>query len=225
MIVRLDAKCREFWLQRWQENNIGWHHQEFNPHLTGFWQRAEVPIGERVLVPLCGKSRDMVWLAEQGYRILGVELSPLAVAGFFEEQGLSPEVRTQGHFQLWQAGPYQILCGDIFQLQQSDLQDVAGVYDRASLVALDPEQRKSYARLLCSILPSECPVLLVAMDYPQQEMSGPPYCVAPAEVQKLFRSAFEVSQLHDLDLLKDTARYQDKGLSRLSEQIWLLRKR
>ena len=221
----MDAKCREFWLQRWEENNIGWHHQEFNSHLIGFWRRTAVPSGRLVLVPLCGKSRDMVWLAERGYRVLGVELSPLAVEAFFREQDLIPEIREQGPFQLWQAGPYQILCGDIFKLQQTDIPDVAGVYDRASLVALDPAQRKSYARLMSSILPSECPVLLVAMDYPQQEMSGPPYCVAPAEVQELFSSAFKVSQLHDLDLLKDTARYQDKGLSQLSEQIWLLRKR
>ncbi len=220
----MDAKCREFWLQRWKENNIGWHHQEFNPHLTGFWHRAEVAPGATVLVPLCGKSRDMVWLAEQGCQVLGVELSPLAVEAFFREQKLSPEIREQGAFRLWQAGPYQILCGDIFQLQSTDVQDVVGVYDRASLVALDPEQRTSYAQLLSAILPTKCPVLLVAMDYPQQEMSGPPYCVASSEVQELFNSAFEVSQLHDLDLLKDTDRYRDKGLSRLSEQIWLLKK-
>lgn len=217
-------ELRDFWLQRWKENDIGWHHQEFNPHLTGFWHRAGTAAGALVLVPLCGKSRDMVWLAEQGYQVLGVELSPVAVAGFFQEQELAPEVRDAGPFQLWRAGPYQILCGDIFQLTRTDVLGVAGVYDRASLVALNPEQRASYARLLSSILPSACPVLLVAMDYPKQEMSGPPYCVAPDEVQALFRSAFEVSQLHELDLLKDSVRYQDKGLSRLSEQIYLLRK-
>jgi thiopurine S-methyltransferase len=217
-------ELHDFWLQRWEQNDIGWHHQEFNPHLTGFWSQAEVAAGEQVLVPLCGKSRDMVWLSEQGYSVLGVELSPLAVAGFFEEQKLTPKVSEAGSFQRWQAGPFQILCGDIFQLERHHVQGVAGVYDRASLVALNPEQRNSYALLLNHILPNDCSVLLVAMDYPQLEMKGPPYCVPPDEVQDLFRSKFEVTLVHDLDLLRETARYRDKGLSRLSEQIWLLRK-
>jgi thiopurine S-methyltransferase len=213
------------WLQRWEDGNTGWHHQEINPHLLGFWHALGVPAGCRVLVPLCGKSRDMVWLAEQGHSVTGVELSPLAVAAFFDEQGLRPERRGDGELEAWQAGPYRILCGDIFSLQPGHVSGVQAVYDRASVVALDPQQRRDYAALLGHLLPVDCRVLLVAMDYPQQEMPGPPYSVDEAEVMRLFGEAFRIERLDALDLLRDSQRYVERGLSRLWENIYRLVRR
>ena len=213
----------ENWLQRWQDQNIGWHHVEFNPHLLNHWHSLLMPQGSLVLAPLCGKSRDMVWLAEQGYRIRGVELSPLAVETFFEERGLSPEITQAGAFQRWQAGPYDLLCGDIFDLPELDCSDIDAVYDRASLVALNPQQRSRYAKMLNELLDQRSKMLLVAMDYPQEEMSGPPYSVQEAEVRELFESRFKVQLLHTLDLLKDTERYGEKGVSRMQELVYLLK--
>ncbi len=88
------------WLQRWADQNIGWHHVEFNPHLLNHWHALHMPQGSLVLAPLCGKSRDMAWLGEQGYRIRGIELSPLAVEAFFEEHRLQPEVTRVDGFAL-----------------------------------------------------------------------------------------------------------------------------
>jgi thiopurine S-methyltransferase len=166
----------------------------------------------------------MVWLAEQDYRILGIEISPVAVSTFFAERGLEPRITEGEHFSRWQAGAFELLCGDLFLLQQEDLQRVDAVYDRASLVALDRDQRKAYAELLETLLPGGCCVLLVAMDYPQQEMPGPPYSVAEGEVRELFSSNFEIELLDSLDLMKHTDRYQNRGLSRMLEQIYRLKK-
>jgi len=180
------------WLERWEQQNIGWHHEEYNPHLLKYWQVLDVPEGTLVLAPLCGKSRDMVWLAEQGYRVRGIELSPLAVETFFIEQGLQPERETVHGFERWSAGPYEIFCGDIFDLEQLDNSQVGAVYDRASLVALNPLQRREYVPLLKRLLPEGCPMLLVAMDYSQHEMSGPPYSVDEREVRSLFRPDYVI---------------------------------
>lgn len=210
------------WLQRWAEQDIGWHHEEFNSHLLNYWTSLDVPEGSVVLTPLCGKSRDMAWLAERGYRVHGIELSPLAVAEFFEEQQLTPERVVQGAFECWSAGPYELFCGDIFDLDQIDLSEVGAVYDRASLVALNPEQRKHYAQMLGQLLPNICPILLVAMDYPQREMEGPPYSVNEVEVRALFAQNYTVKLLHSLDLMKETDRYREKGLSRMLEEIYKL---
>ncbi len=210
------------WLQRWEEQNIGWHHEEFNPHLLNHWSALNVADGALVLAPLCGKSRDMVWLAEKDYRIRGIELSPLAVETFFVEQELQPERETVNGFERWSAGPYEIFCGDIFDLEQLDNSQVNAVYDRASLVALNPVQRRQYVQLLKRLLPERCPVLLVAMDYPQHEMSGPPYSVDETEVRSLFRSAYTISMLDSLDLLSESERYREQGLSRLYERIYQL---
>jgi thiopurine S-methyltransferase len=210
------------WLQRWETQKIGWHHEEFNPHLLNYWPALNIPINGLVLAPLCGKSRDLVWLVERGYRVRGVELSPLAVAQFFQEQGLEALRQVHGSFELWSAGPYELYCGDIFDLAELDNSQVAAVYDRASLVALNPDQRKRYAELLLSCLPQTCPTLLVAMDYPQQEMAGPPYSVAEEEVRAHYQRHYRVTLLHSLNLLQETPRYGDRGLSRMTEEIYQL---
>lgn len=177
-----------------------------------------------MFVPLCGKSRDMSWLAQQGHSIIGVDISEIAVREFFSEQDLIARRSNLGPFQIFQIEPYTLLCGDLFQLKQHHIKQVDAVYDRASLVALDAKQRKEYAKLLAEVLPTGCSVLLVSMDYSQKEMNGPPYAVTDDEVQDLFASNFQVTHMHTLDLLKDTARYSDKGLSRLSERIYKLQR-
>jgi thiopurine S-methyltransferase len=221
----MTTEINRYWLDRWKAGSTGWHHQEFNPHLIGFWQALAAPVGCRVFVPLCGKSRDMVWLAEQGHTVVGVELSPLAVQGFFEEQHLMPVREMIGGLEAWRAGPYQILCGDIFRLQPLHLEGVVATYDRASLIALNTEQRPDYARLLGRLLPSSTGLLLVAMEYPQDEMVGPPYSVNESELRALFGDGFSVEQLDSLDLLKDSKRYVERGLTRLHEQVYRLCKK
>ena len=210
------------WLERWERHDIGWHHEEYNPHLLNHWQLFDLPEGAMVLVPLCGKSRDMAWLAEQDYRVRGIELSPLAVAEFFTERGLTAQREMVGGFERWSAGPYEIFCGDIFDLDQLDNSEVAAVYDRASLVALNPVQRMHYVQLMKRVLPRGCPILLVAMDYSQHEMAGPPYSVSEAEVRGLFRSDYTVTQLASLDLLNESKRYREAGLTSIFEQIYQL---
>jgi len=213
----------EHWLERWRDQNIGWHHEEFNPHLLNHWSVLELPEDSLVFAPLCGKSRDMVWLAQRGYRVRGLELSPLAVETFFAENGLQPKREPVGEFECWSAGPYELYCGDIFDLEQLDNEAVDAVYDRASLVALNPLQRRYYAQLLRRVLPVGCPMLLVAMDYPQHEMTGPPFSVAEVEVRRLYDADYQVELLHSLDLLQESQRYREQSLSRLFEQIYHLK--
>ena len=167
----------------------------------------------------------MVWLAQQGFSVIGVEISRKAVEEFFLERGLVPERTKSGVFEIFQAKEYRLLCGDVFQLGPEQIQGVKAVYDRASLVALNQKQRQHYAELMASVLPSGCAMLLVAMDYPDTEMQGPPYSVPESEVVELFGDNFSILKLHSLNLLQDTERYTGKGLSRLSEQIYMLERK
>jgi thiopurine S-methyltransferase len=213
----------ENWLKRWEENNIGWHHVEFNQHLLNHWHTLFLPTGSLVLAPLCGKSRDMFWLAEQGYRIRGIELSQLAVEHFFSERNLKPTVQSSEHYERWTQGPYELLCGDIFDLPHLDNSDIDAVYDRASLIALNPFQRKQFAQTLIEVLPNHVKILLVTLEYPQDEMAGPPYSVLEEEVRNLFEPNFNITLLHSLNLLKNTGRYRDHGVSTMEEKIYLLK--
>lgn len=88
----------DFWHARWANNQIGFHLDEINPYLMRHLSRLRLQAGERILVPLCGKTLDLAWLAAQGLEVLGVELSEKAVSDFFEEHDLRPEIDQLGGF-------------------------------------------------------------------------------------------------------------------------------
>ncbi|MEI7844002.1 MAG: thiopurine S-methyltransferase [Gallionellaceae bacterium] len=213
---------KSFWLERWQRGEIGFHEADVNQYLLKHWQALNVPKGKRVFVPLCGKSYDMRWLRQQGYSILGVELSHLAVQDFFAEAGHQPQRHAVGEFEYHQADDIGILCGDFFHLKRDDLQDVAAVYDRASMVALPPEMRERYVQHLVKTLPRPAQILLITFDYPQSEMEGPPFAVSFAEVKKLYGDYADIQQLAQIDVLDANSRFKQRGMTRLQEVITLL---
>ena len=213
---------KEFWLERWEREETGFHQDDFNPYLRQYWQELHLESGSVVFVPLCGKSLDMLWLRDQGHQVLGVELSAIAVQAFFSENGYNPQHDAHGKFDLCEADGIRVMCGDFFDLCRDDLKNVAAVYDRASLIALPPEMRERYVRHLVSILPPATQILLVTVDYPQEEMQGPPFSVSPGEVDALFRDQAEVRMLSQADVLAQNPRFQQRGLSSLQENIFLL---
>lgn len=109
--------------------------------MTAYWQQLDLPPNSEVFVPLCGKSLDLLWLCQQGHKVLGVEVSDLAVSQFFSENGLTYSKFKQDGFQHYQTESLAILQGDFFNLTANHLRDVEGVFDRASLVALPLELR------------------------------------------------------------------------------------
>jgi len=213
----------DFWHQRWHDNLIGFHQTTVNPHLQNHWQRLGVEVDAGVLVPLCGKSRDMIWLAER-YRVLGVELSPKAVEDFFREQGLQPEQRNEGPFAVCEAKGVTVFCGDFFALQPAHTAAIAAIYDRAALIALPEAMRPAYAAKLGELAPPGTSMLLVTMEYDQAQMEGPPFAVEPAEVQALFGAGWQIESLEHNSILEQEARFRERGLSRLAEHVyWLVR--
>jgi thiopurine S-methyltransferase len=174
------------------------------------------------LVTLCGKSLDMLWLQEQGYRVVGVEISQLAVEAFFGENDLQPEITTSGKFQRYDADNITLLCGDFFNLARADIGDTAAVYDRASLIALPPEMRRRYAEYLTNLLPPGINVLLITLEYPQHQMEGPPFSVQESEVHDLYDSNFQVTRLESVDVLADNPNFTERGLTELIERTFLL---
>jgi thiopurine S-methyltransferase len=213
---------KEFWLERWEHEEIGFHQNEVNPHLCEFWPELNLAHGSMVFVPLCGKSQDMIWLREQGLQVLGVELSAIAVQAFFKENGYIPQHITSGKFDLCEANGICILCGDFFDLDKDDMANVSAVYDRASLIALPPEMRVRYVLHLVRILPPATQLLLITVDYPETEMQGPPFSVSSGEVEALYRKHAEVRLLAQPDVLEQNPRFQQRGLSSLRENIFLL---
>ena len=208
-----------FWHQRWENNKIGFHLGQVNPYLVQYWPDLGLHAGSRVFVPLCGKSLDMLWLAEQGHDVIGVEISPIAVRAFFEDNQLKPKVTQQGAFEIWSVDQITILLGDYFELSPAQLGEVEAVYDRASLVALPQEMRPDYVDHLNALCPS-VPRLLITLDYDQACMSGPPFAVSNDEVQELYQDRTSLVLLEDSDVLAENERFRQQGLDRLVEAVW-----
>lgn len=216
---------QEFWQARWTANEIGFHQTEINPQLQNYWPELQAAPSGWVFVPLCGKSRDMLWLAAQGQAVLGVEISPIAVREFFTENRLPPSVTQDADFVAYRSAEITLLQGDYFALSPKHLVDVSAVYDRASLIALPPDLRSRYARHMATVLRAGVSVLLVTLDYPQSEMDGPPFAVSAAEVSALFNSDFLITPLGGQDILAENPRFQARGLTRLQEQAYRLVRR
>ena len=212
----------EFWHDRWQRNQIGFHQEQVNSYLQRLWPRLELPRGARVLVPLCGKSLDLNWLAASGFEVLGVELSQTAVEQFFSEQRVTPQIRQQGGFKVYEAGPVSLWCGDFFALSAADVAGCAGLYDRAAIIALPPQMRKAYALHLTQILPRDCRGLLITLDYDQHEMKGPPFSVPDDEVQQLLAPAWSLQIVEQPDVLGQNWKFLKGGASRLVERVYRL---
>jgi thiopurine S-methyltransferase len=214
----------DYWHQRWLKGETGWHQDAINPHLQEYWPPPSLAPGARVLIPLCGKSLDMLWLAGEGYRVLGVEISPLGVETFFTENGLTPAISEDPPFRRYRVDELEILRGDFFHLRPDQVAGVSAVFDRASLIALPPAMRPAYALHLQDLLPA-ARILLVTLDYDQAEMAGPPFAVSEAEVRALYEERFVVREIAALDIWAETPRYRERGLSRIMERVFGLHPR
>lgn len=213
----------KFWIDRWEKGETGFHQPEVHELLRETWPRVGAPQNSAVFVPLCGKSQDMVWLADAGHRIIGSELSPIAIDDFFAAQNLSPQ-RASGPAGLTKvsAGAFELWQGDVFKLQQSLLEPVKAIYDRAALVAFPSDLRKAYAHHLLAITPPGAPILLISLSFDQSEMDGPPFSVSQGEVETLFGDSARMDVLARRDGLKSSQNLKKRGLTALEETAYLI---
>lgn len=214
-----------FWHSRWQESRIGFHQDRPTPLMLKHWAALAAAPGERVFVPLCGKSLDMAWFASQGLRVLGVELSPIAIAGFFAEHGLSPSIERSPLGLHHRAGPIEIIEGDAFALDATALADCSLVFDRAALIALPADLRRRYADALYGQLAPACRGLLVTLEYPQHEKAGPPFSVDADEVHALFDRDWQIQRLEQREILDTQPAFRDEGVTALSTSVYRMDRR
>ena len=212
----------QFWHQRWQQNQIGFHSSDIHTYLQTYWSSLAIAPNSRVLVPLCGKSNDMLWLLSQGYQVVGVELSPIAVEAFFTENGLVPRVREQDGYSISEIEGLQIFCGDFLALTASILGKINAVYDRAALVALPAEMRTDYVACLSRLLESQAEMLLISFDYCQANMQGPPFSVNQQAIEQLYRPWCQINHLASENIIDKEPHFKTRGLEQIHEQVYRL---
>lgn len=208
-----------FWHQKWQSNQIGFHQEDVHPEFVRYFPSLKE--GARVLVPLCGKSKDMIWLAQQGYQVVGVELSEIAAKDFLKENGLTAavsDVSMKGSvLKRFDCNELTITfyVGDFFAF---DAEPFDGLYDRAALIALPPEMRTSYVEHTKGLLIERAQGLVITTVYDQTKASGPPFSVSDEETQELWGSALTFKG--EIELIDAEPRWKSKGLTSFKEKIW-----
>jgi len=204
-----------YWRKRWREGRIGFHQSEFDRHLVRFGPEvlglrgsAVDEIGKvntpRILVPLCGKSLDLLWLRDHGAKVTGVELAPEACTAFLSENKL-PENPVDGieGFRRFTSPGLELLEGDLFNLPAKRFD---GIWDRAALIAIPPDHRRRYAKHLTKRLGCGKSILLVTIEYDRTRMEGPPFSIPEQEIENLYPDA-EIEKLNEAELPESAEKF------------------
>jgi thiopurine S-methyltransferase len=200
------------WHDRWQVGRTGWHEPGGNRNLQKHWRAR----GKRVLVPLCGKSDDLLWLEAQGNNVVGVELSEIAVREFFEDNQLEYE-RRDGTLTEYRARTRRITlrCGDYFKFE-SDAFDAH--YDRGALVAINPDLRARYAEHTSTLLSDDAEQLVITVDYDQSVCDGPPFSLSEREITGYWPRLQQIASVDDTE--NAPPKFLEAGLQRMHEVVW-----
>jgi thiopurine S-methyltransferase len=206
-----------FWHQKWKNGEIAFHKSETNPLLIEHFKKLNLAQGNRVFLPLCGKTRDFAWLLACGYRVVGAELSELAIKDLFDDLGVEPSVSRMGELDLYRAKDIDIWVGDLFDVSAEILGLVDAIYDRAALVAMSASRRDQYTSHLMKITDAASQ-LLICYEYDQQLMDGPPFSINAEEVKHHYAAAYQLRAVESKGVVG--------GLKRVAtiETAWLLQK-
>lgn len=211
----------EFWRKRWQDGRIGFNQSAVNPLLIHYFSDLNVPAGSAVLVPLSGKSVDMVWLAAQGYDVIGIELVESAVQAFFDEQRIAPtiiEYTDKKHYQgIIEGQTITLWVADVFALTSDDVGQIDAVYDRAALIAMPADMRPKYSEQVYE-LSNKAPQLLLTLNYDQNEWDGPPFAVSCEQVGQYYGTHYQIVELENKPSTLNAAPEMA-----VTEQVWLLK--
>ena len=212
------------WISRWENNKIGWHADQINRQLIEYLDQLNLSPGATIFVPLCGKTKDMLFLLENQINVIGVEMSSIAAVQFFSENNLSYSISNLDGFILYEGDRIKIYCGNYFDLEVNHLQEVKAVYDRASLIALDEALRQKYVKHLNDIIVEGVRILLLTLNYPQHQKSGPPFAVSRHEVDELFRGSFQCRELDCINDIENEPMFQNLGVDFVEKAVYLLQK-
>ena len=208
------------WQRRWENDQIAFHRPEANALLVA--HLGLLRDAPRVLVPLAGKSVDMIALAEAGHHVVGVEGSELACNAFFAESRIA-HTRKHDRYR-GDRDAIEMVCGDFFEMTPRRLGMFDGAWDKAALIAVDPELRPRYVDVLRALLRRRARVLLATFSYDQRKASGPPWSLDRDGAAKLFTPRGFVVEPVASRRVDASPRLREGGVQDALEELLLITK-
>jgi len=212
-----------YWQSRWEKGNTGWHMDTVYPPLPNLWNHLGMNAEAQVLVPLCGKSLDLLWLADHCDTVTGVEVSPKALQYVMQEHNESFAQDYSHGFSIYRSDSLVLWQGDYAKLPADQIPSQDLIYDKASIIALPAEKRSRHANKTIELSNSDTQLLIQTFEYNQSEMSGPPFSVDEQELKKLFGHWFKLKCIHEQSKLEELQKFKRRGLSSfLTEKVFHL---
>ena len=210
----------EDWLDRWANGRTGWHEENGNAGLRAHWPilQPQAKQRSRVLVPLCGKTPDLLWLAEQGHDVVGVEISGIAVRQLFAEHDLTYRVEAGELLDRYTADkiPLTLYCGDYFSFEDEPFD---ALFDRGAIVALPDTKRAAYIEHTKQLLKPGATKMIITLEYDQSVSPGPPFAVFSEELVAGWPDLRRVAEHDDID--NSPPKFRAAGLKEMLEVVWL----
>lgn len=210
-----------FWLKCWERNTLGFHQREVHPFLPQYFKHLALPTDKHVLVPLCGKSTDMAYLA-QFMQVTGNELSEIACRDFFIDNNIPFEKKALGEFEHYSADQLSLYQGDFFKFSPELIGSVDWIYDRAALIALPEKMQQQYVEHLKHFFSSDTRLFLVTLEFPKAQLSGPPFAIDCTEVSRLF-STFDVECIATNEISNNQFAQRTFAVDYLLERLYIIK--
>ena len=186
------------WSNIWEINDTGFHLTSANPVLAKY-EKVFFSNHSRVFVPLCGKTVDLIYLADKGHEVYGCEFLEGPVKEFFRENDLdftvSDDVEGIGPVYKAKSKKIIIYLGDFFALKSHTIGKFDAIWDRAAMTAVLPSKRADYVESIKNLITSHGKFLLNTLEIKGAEYRGPPFSMPFEVVEKLFSASFEVKML------------------------------
>jgi SAM-dependent methyltransferase len=167
------------WQKHYDENDLAWDLGEVANPFVRLWEDKALQPGT-LIVPGCGQGHEVIYFAERGFQVTGVDYTSGAVA-LLRKNLTSRNLNGK------------ILHQSFFDLDETHNQAYDNMLEQTFFCAIHKDQRPNYVETVSRILKPGG--LLFGLFYETGEAGGPPFNTTEADIQNHFAKAFDIERL------------------------------
>jgi thiopurine S-methyltransferase len=210
---------KEFWQQAWEDKKIGFHQPKYNPFMVEHYKDQNLE-GKRVLIPLAGKSNDILYFLERGAHVVAIELSKIAVEEFFSENNMEYKSEVEGELERFKSDNLDFYCGDFFAYTNKSNQHFDFYFDRACIVALPFDIRSRFYNKVETLLAKHTDIFILTFAHDGPKDFGPPFYVPENELLEAYKNmGFDLNYIK-VNETKAEGRFKDAGIKTIQRLKW-----
>jgi thiopurine S-methyltransferase len=168
---------KQFWEDRWLNNQTGWDLGQVSPPILNYVDQLTIK-ASKILIPGCGNAYEAEYLFKHGFKnIFIVEIAKGAIDSFIERCPIFPVEN--------------IIHADFFEIEgQFDL-----IIEQTFFCAINPSLRPDYVEQMANLLKPKGKIAGVMFN--REFESGPPFSGSIDEYNKSFGELFNIKTLEE----------------------------